>query len=336
MCARLLLLSCLLACGEAFAWGAQGHQVSGAIADQLLEPNASQRVQEILGGMSLQVASTWADCVKDVSHSDGGFVYKPDPRFHASCQFFETSEGIVRMEDYVARNWDNCQPEAGADPCHKQYHYTDVAIQHNHYEMGFAGTSDHDVVAAINATIAVLQGQPAPAPFSIKDQKEALLMLAHLVGDVHQPLHVGAIYLDSHDHRTNPDAAGHHLDPKTETRGGNSIKDGSTNLHSEWDTISTSLKPDHITATMLNNAKAVNPAAGDVSTWATVFASDTVVVSHTAFKGITYTHTGTTKVTWTGHFSDRTAYLATKRNIQATQLTKAGAHLAQILNAIWP
>jgi len=323
-------------CGDAFGWGAQGHEVIGAVSDQLLKPNASEKVREILDGMPLQQAATWADCVKDVEKTDEGFVYKPDPRFHAACAAFETDEGISRMEDYVSRNFDNCTRQAGDDPCHKQYHYTDVAIQHNHYELGFAGTSDHDVVAAINAAVAVLQGNPTPAPFSIKDEKEAVLLLAHLVGDLHQPLHVGAIYIDSHNHATNPDAAGQQLDPKTETRGGNSIHDGSTNLHAEWDSISSSIKPDHITATMLNSAKAIQPPDGDVTTWAENVASDTVVVSHTAFKGMTFTHTGTTKITWTAHFGDRTAYLATKRKVQSAQLTKAGAHLAEIFNAIWP
>jgi hypothetical protein len=218
MYTRLLVLSLLCACGDAFGWAHQGHEVSGAIADELLLDSASQKVHQILSGMPLRVAATWADCAKDVTQSDGGFIYKPDPKFHATCQVFETSEGIARMEDYVSRNWDNCQRQPGDDPCHKAYHYTDVAIQRSDYEIGFAGTSDHDVVAAINAAIAVLQGQPAPAPFSIKDEQEALLMLAHLLGDLHQPLHVGAVYIDGHNHPTNPDGPGHHLDPKTELR----------------------------------------------------------------------------------------------------------------------
>jgi len=83
MYARLLFVSLLCMCGDAFGWGSQGHQVIGAISDQLLEPNASQKVHETLNGMPLQVAATWADCVKDVQKTDGGFVYKPDPRFHA-------------------------------------------------------------------------------------------------------------------------------------------------------------------------------------------------------------------------------------------------------------
>ncbi|WP_409362753.1 S1/P1 nuclease [Bradyrhizobium sp. CIR18] len=34
----------------------------------------------------------------------------------------------------------------------------------------------------------------------MKDKKEALFVLSHLVGDLHQPLHVGAVYLDSAGH----------------------------------------------------------------------------------------------------------------------------------------
>ena len=57
-------------------------------------------------------------------------------------------------------------------------------------------------------------------------------------------------------------------------------------------------------------------------------ASDTVVVSHAAFKGMTFPHTGTTKITWTAHFTDRTAYLAAKRKAQAAQLTDLQRGLA--------
>ena len=45
MCTRWWLLLPLCVCGDAFGWGAQGHEVIGAIADQLLAPNAAQQVQ---------------------------------------------------------------------------------------------------------------------------------------------------------------------------------------------------------------------------------------------------------------------------------------------------
>ena len=81
---------------------------------------------------------------------------------------------------------------------------------------------DHDIVSAINTAIAVLKDQPSPAPFSINDKKEALFLLAHFLGDLHQPLHVGAVYLDASGNLVNPDGPGG-LDPATETAGGNRL-----------------------------------------------------------------------------------------------------------------
>src|SRR6185295_537569 len=97
------------------------------------------------------------------------------------------------MVDFVKRNATNCQRKPAEEICHKQYHYTDIAIQHDSYDPAFQGARTDDITAAITAVVAVLQGGTAQAPFSIKNKREALLLLAHYVGDIHQPLHVGAI-----------------------------------------------------------------------------------------------------------------------------------------------
>ena len=187
------------------------------------------------------------------------------------------------------------------------------------------------------AAIAVLRDQPAPAPFSIRDQKEALFLLAHLVGDVHQPLHVGAVYLTLTGKEIAPDAGGGPLDPATETRGGNSIEDGATNLHAEWDAISTRIKPTAISPKMLTAAKGVAVTAGDVTTWPAAWASETIVASHSAFTGVAFTRTGATKPgEWTAVFPNRKRYFGKKNTLQAAQLAKGGARLSQLLNAIWP
>src|SRR5262249_46797677 len=149
--------------------------------------------------------------------------------YRIPCTSFETPVEAARMEDYVARNWSNCAYQAGHG-CDESYHFTDVAIQHCDYSRNYTGTSNHDVVGAINAAIAVLQVRPAPMPFSIRDKKEALFLLAHFVGDLHQPLHVGAIYLDRDGQPVNPDLRG--LDPATETAGGNFIDDDGRSFHS--------------------------------------------------------------------------------------------------------
>ncbi len=65
-------------------------------------------------------------------------------------------------------------------------------------------------------------------------------MLAHFVGDLHQPLHVGAIYLDAAGTPANPDQGT--FDPDTETAGGNSISEAHGNLHPDWDALSKEIR----------------------------------------------------------------------------------------------
>jgi hypothetical protein len=317
-----------------FAWEHAGHEIVGAIADRLLTPTAKAKLKQV-AGISLQSASKWADCVKDVSVKDGKFTYTPDPKYRRPCIELESAGGIQRMEEYVARNWDTCDRSANIEPCHKQYHYSDVAIQHDRYDRSFVGTSEYDIVSAINAAIAVLQGKPPPAPFSIRDQREALLMLAHFVGDVHQPLHVGAIYLDSNNHAANPDGPGKQLDPDTETRGGNSIAVGTTNLHAMWDGILTSVEPAQIGIALVKEAKAVEITSGALTTWPTTWASETIVPARSAFRDITFQRDPGTEKHWAAVFKDRKSFQIDKNKMQREQLAKAGARLAQVLNEVW-
>ena len=331
----LVLLAGLHHAPPALAFGAQGHEFSGAVADQLLNRAATSQVARVLG-MKLQTASTWADCVKDVLHGADGWRHVPDERFHFACQVFETAEGIAQMIDFAKRNWNQCDATGRTTACHRDYHFTDVAIQHDRYDRAFVGTRDHDVVSALNAAIGVLRGQPAPAPFGIRDQKEALLMLAHLIGDVHQPLHVGALYLDADDLPVDPDAHGLPLDPRTSTRGGNSIADGLNNLHAEWDAVPASLRPRRIARAVLAQARRVASSPHDPSHWPAAWASETLLVSRAAFDGLSFQRDAARPGQWTVQFPDRDAYLRRKAELQTRQLIKAGARLAQVLNTIWP
>ena len=86
----------------------------------------------------------------------------------------------------------------------KQYHY-DVSPDHHSYALGLVGISDHDIVAALGAAIEKLLTGKSVSPINFKDGREALLVLTHLVGDIHQPLHVGAVYLDAIGKRIDPD-----------------------------------------------------------------------------------------------------------------------------------
>jgi S1/P1 Nuclease len=345
-----LLLS-IAASTPAFAWGPEGHEMVGAIADQLLTPNAKQQVQQILG-FSLQVAAPWPDCVKSVVHTDdgkyfmgGAFSYLPSflhPEYRDPwCKSFEANAARAeqtRMEDYAKRNWINCTYYLDRiGRCHETFHFADVSIQNNDYDRRHVGTSDHDIVSAINAAIFVLQGKPVPPPFSIKDPKEALFLLAHFVGDIHQPLHVGAVYLKPDGTLADPDQDG--LDEQSETAGGNLIDfAGHSSLHTYWDDIPKKwgTTPDQIIpdATMMADARAVLPTTGPLNTWAATWASDTVMKAHDAFAPLTFSAVANGR--WTTQVADRPGYEANAEILAHSQVAKAGARLAQLLNSIWP
>jgi S1/P1 Nuclease len=351
-----LLLS-IAASAPAWAWEWQGHQMVGAIADRMLTDNAKQKVKQFLG-FTLQEAAPWPDCVRSVVHiadENNKFNYLPTPlhpSYRTPCKPFETevvagspepshpSAEQARMEDYVKRNWYNCTYSSNKPGgCHQVFHFADVAIQHNEYDRRHVGTSEHDIVSAINACIAVLQGRPAPSPFSIKDEKEALFLLAHFVGDIHQPLHVGAIYLNKEGISVDPDAIGLHAD--NETQGGNLINDKERkhNLHSEWDEIPPEwgVTPDE---DMLKKAGALPTTSGPINGWAAIWASETLGQAKVAFKGLTFSFVppqfpgGLPQ--WNVTFENRTAYDQNAKDMKRVQLVNGGARLAQILNAIWP
>jgi hypothetical protein len=319
---------------SAFGWGHEGHEVIGSIADQKLSAHARQQVSQILG-FELRIAAPWADCVRSVvRNEDGSFKYSPDPKhpeYTVACTSFQTPAEIARMEDYVSRNWSNCSYEAGHG-CDEAYHFADVAVQHARYDRSYVGTSEHDIVGAIQAAIMILKNMPAPPPFSINDKKEALFLLAHFIGDIHQPLHVGSVYLDSKGKLINPDL-GAPDDPTTHTAGGNLISDQGTNFHTEWDQIPPALgrSADAVT---VRAADAVPNTTGPLETWPVVWATDTIVTSHSAFAGAAFAGVGASR--WVVTFADRQQYVNDQDKIKQAQIAKAGARLAQLLNAIWP
>jgi hypothetical protein len=327
--ASALALTAACAVTPAHAWGPDGHHTVGALADQLLAGTpAGRKVRAVLGGMSLRDAAVWADCAKGIDPAHD-FAYPPPgpDRRYPECAPHETPAGIAAMADFVRRN-----------PKHKEYHYTDVAVQRSHYASGLAGTTDHDVVAAIGAALLVLRGQKSPPPFDIASPREALLLLAHFVGDIHQPLHVGSVYLDAQGQRVDPDHPGPE-DPATFTVGGNSIikVDARSlsrfgNLHRTWDDIPAALLAGHIDAAWLAQAHAVPPTPGAVAAWPATWANGSLLKARAAFARIRF-----------GPKVDRewTATLPLNYNADMTavkkeQLTLGGARLAQILQSVWP
>ena len=317
-------------------WGADGHHTVGALADRLVAGSRAQaRVKALLGDLTLEQAAVWADCAKGVDPLKN-FAYTATGKY-AECAVYETPEGEAEMIDYVRRNDTNCPRVPGDESCHRQYHYTDEAIQRPRYRFGDVGTRRFDVVAAISACIHVLKGEPAPAPFDIKDPREALLLLAHYVGDIEQPLHVGAVYLDAAGHVVDP-AVGT-FDPATGTQGGNLVatirvatNHRSETLHATWDDIPEALQSGHIDAAWLARARAVPATRGPIDGWSAQWAGATLTQARHAVGSLQYGPAldGHWTVPLTGRYDDAMA------PVKKRQLTAGGARLVQVLKAVWP
>lgn len=347
---RLAALASIFIALPAQAWGPDGHQTVGTIAAALLKGTPTEaRVAELLGNISLPLAAVWADCAKGVVLNSAEPDRYPKKGQYAECAPLETPERIAEMVDYVRRNDTECTPAPDEEDCHRQVHYTDVAIQRSRYILGFVGTRDDDIVGAASAAILVLQGKPAPPVVRLKSRREALLLLAHLIGDLHQPLHVGAVYLDASGRRIDPDKTGD--DKAAFTRGGNRILKARSqppkppeppigiaefvagfrppNLHGLWDDVPTSLDPRHVNADWIKAARQVPGNPGEPASWPGRFAGGTLEQAGEAFRGLSFSPkvAGHWSVTLPADYNARMAL------IKKRQLTLAGARLAQVLRA---
>lgn len=327
--------SLLMPTSAASAWGWQGHEYVGAVAWQLLNPNARNHVSKLLGpGVGLPLAAVWADCAKSVK---GPPDYKLSKQFTAKvCDDFSQAER-QQMYDYVHRNWSNCQYSHRRADCHKSFHFADVNVKiHQDYDVSYFGSGPNDVVQAIKATMIVLGCKAAtscavPQPFNITSKREALLLLAHFAGDEHQPLHVGAVYLDGSAQTTGDSGA--------ETVGGNALflAPGGDNLHHVWDTVASATPTAQAISQACLIAPLPNPTPEPPEKWAT----ESVVAAGKAYEGMSFVvdpaePDPTEPKAWDIKFVDKPAYMSELHRVQAKQLIKAGARLAALLNSIWP
>jgi hypothetical protein len=222
-----------------------------------------------LGENSLSDVSVWADCAK-------GFRY---------CQRNPTPEE---------------QAFADQNPRHHSFHYTDVPIQQSQYRAGTAGTGTDDVVQVIKQAVNVLRGRAPNQGPAVLNEREALWLLVHLVGDTHQPLHVGAVYFDKEcDEVVDPNVVGAGKpnfgigSTVASTTGGNDLKIGnSKNLHSFWDggTVTGAMRilnirnrsiKDFATA-IVNNPPTGWETSGDPETWSAQWATEIMPLANNA------------------------------------------------------
>lgn len=220
----------------------------GAIADEKLEGTpAGLKIAELLDGIKLTEAAVLADQIRRWD-KDG-----PD-----SANTFHL-DGHPLIEKQLAAFWKANPPsdkqrstdDSDKKPEHSWFHYTDVPVfQSAQYADGKTGRSKWDIVQMTSFCIRVLQGQESEQNPRAITKPVAIILLAHYLGDIHQPLHAGAEFFDASGKTCDPDrpaAAGEKPVVFYETMGGNSLlltlktppapgeAGRRTRLHSYWD-----------------------------------------------------------------------------------------------------
>jgi S1/P1 Nuclease len=179
------------------AYGPLGHEIVGAVADERLAntPTAA-KIHGFLDGLTLEKAAGIPDEIKawDANGAD-------DPSsFHYSAH--------RRIDEQLRDFWRANPPMRDRNPgvpSHHWFHYTDVPVKPpQKYRNGKVGRGRWDVVHMIPYCIQVLQGRVSEQNERKITKAVAIILLAHLVADIHQPLHVGAEYFDAQGRPTDP------------------------------------------------------------------------------------------------------------------------------------
>src|SRR6266516_2920319 len=180
------------------AYGPLGHEIVGAIADERLAgtPTAA-KIAVLLDGFSLEKAAVIADEIK-------GWDKKgvDDPR---SVHYSAHRKIDMQLRDFWRANQPMLDSNSTA-PSHHWFHYTDVPVAPpQKYRDGTAGRSKWDIVHMMSYCVEVLQGRRPEQNERKITKPVALILLAHYVADIHQPLHVGAQYFDAQGRVADPD-----------------------------------------------------------------------------------------------------------------------------------
>ena len=205
------LLVVVASASDAAAWGDLGHQAIAYAAYQLLDEPTRAAVARAAGIPRLRAEdlarmATWADDIRRLERT-GPHALDPEE---------------IREAEAFARRF----------PDHPTWHYVNLPLGEPYPPHASAYTRPNDVVGSLLRCVAVLEGRDATA----LTKRIALRFLVHLVGDVHQPLHVGAGFFDIREPAMprlvrNPAGARRVVSDL----GGNRLTFATTNLHATWD-----------------------------------------------------------------------------------------------------
>ncbi|HMJ64135.1 MAG TPA: S1/P1 nuclease [Candidatus Binatia bacterium] len=309
---RALFLLIILLCfiQRAPGWGVLGHQAMARVAQQLLSNDVATTVQRILGTNDMAAVALWADQLRDAQRGRGPLVNNAEAR-EFNRRFPEN------------RNW----------------HFVNLPLGTLRYVRSSRFASTNDIVHALNRCLSVLQGDSQEMT-----KAQALRWLIHLVGDIHQPLHVSCGY-----YRFRSDGGIVLLWQPSEAvshphdLGGNILRfTASQNLHAYWDSDLVDVidrSPANARLTTILD-ETLQPSrwktSGARDRWPAKWASDAVAQARGIYKGIEFK---IAQLDVTGAPTNIVIRLPdgyqTNQIARAKgQLSKSAFHLAEILNKL--
>jgi hypothetical protein len=281
-----LLATLLTLSSSAYGWGPTGHRVVAEIAQRHLTPAAQAKVSSLLDGRTLADVANWPDELRS------------DPRFdkYKPLHFATVKDGVTSYRN------------AEKAPC------GDVVVAIDAFT-AFLRTGSRESLYVVKAladkTDGTGEGACNPQETAPLSEAMALSFLVHLMGDLHQPLHVGGT-----------------------DQGGNKVSVNwmdrwKTNLHSTWDDEMVDFERlDYKEyARFLDRA-----SAADVTRWQTgdtiSYADEAVAMRPKLYvfpddSGKPAVH----KVSY--------KYTGAQRNRMREQLLKGGLRLAGVLNEVF-
>jgi hypothetical protein len=327
----ITILVFISATTPAFAWGNKGHRTIGQIAElRLANTNTLTRIRSILRpNETLAGIANWADDVKDRKINTSALDSDPD------------TQHFLRQK---------------ANAGNASWHFVNLALHCPSYDDATCKsfTSPTDIVHMINLSIRKLQGGNVPQ----LTKRNALRWLVHLMGDLHQPLHVGIgfINVDQQHHQILIEREPNRAHQFPRDAGGNSLLitgASSDNLHGFWDRdlVDEASGNQSVAqfASLLNSLIPASPpwdAQGNVNTWAAQWASDSLQVSneHSYDNTIRLTKVVLVKIqTSHGQITQKkyrtirgNNYTADNLPVTKLQLEKGGYRLAKLLQAVLP
>ncbi len=300
---------------SAYPWAAEGHKAIGLVATRNLNETARRQVVKILGSDDLSSVAVWMDELRTAQFHTGPLGADPE-----------------------ALHFNSVFPHNG------EWHYVDLPLGVKAYTLDGEYSNPHDVVHMIEEAVAVLEGTGDKRI----TPREALCMVVHFVGDLHQPLHVGngvfAAAADGTARLVEDPVAARGL---PNDKGGNADFFGPgkyDELHGYWDfeivAKFVGSKDPAAAAEVIGKKIAAEGSSwkseGDYHHWPEAWATESLAAARTAFSGISYgaltpDPKGGIKriaITLPAHYDDICVPLAGER------LAKAGFHLAELLNTI--